>query len=199
MGRFSISLLALALSCGGAIAADDIDVIPAPNPERFGWTGVYLGASAGYGWLRDIDYAFVPPLRSSGEDWIFGAHAGYLHQFGGFVVGAEAEAQLLDIQFDGLPVWADQAYTIKARGGYAFDRFLITGHLGATWVTTRSAIPLYDGLADWALTYGAAVEYAVTDNLTLGVTYSRMTADRYDDTLIDAEVDTLNLRVGYRF
>ena len=49
MGRFSISLLALALSCGAAAAADDIDVIPAPNPERFGWTGAYVGASAGYG------------------------------------------------------------------------------------------------------------------------------------------------------
>ena len=197
MGKLAVSALALFLGAGSAVGADfspdDVD------PARFGWTGGYAGATLGYGWLRDVDYAFTPPAAASGDDWIIGAHAGYLHQFGNFVVGAEAEALNLDIQFDGLPVWASEGYTVKARGGVAWDRFLFTGHLGATWVTTSSDIAAYDGLADWALTFGAGVDYALTDNITLGASYSHMRSDAYDNTLIYARIDTFSLRAGYKF
>lgn len=201
MRKIAMGMTGLLLACGAAVAADDIQVIEADgvNPERFGWTGVYGGVTGGYGWLKDVDRAFTPPMRASGEDWIFGAHAGYLHEIGRFVVGAEAEALKLDIQFDGLPVWASEAYTLKARGGMAFDRFLFTGHIGATYVTTSSSIALYDGLADWALTYGAGFDYAITDNLTAGLSYSHMTSDRYDGTQIYADIDTVTARIGYKF
>ncbi len=201
MRKFAMGIAGLFLACGAAVAADDIQIIEADgvNPERFGWTGVYGGVTGGYGWLKDIDRAFTPPMRASGEDWILGAHVGYLHEFGRFVVGAEAEALNLDIQFDGLPVWASEAYTLKARGGVALDRFLFTGHIGASYVNTTSTIFLYDGLADWALTYGAGLDYAITDNVIAGVSYSHMTSDRYDNTQIYADIDTFTARIGYKF
>jgi outer membrane immunogenic protein len=201
MNRIAIGLAGLLLASSAAVAADDIQIIEADsvNPERFGWTGVYGGVTGGYGWLKDVDRAFTPPMRASGEDWVFGAHVGYLHQFGNFVVGAEAEALKLDIQFEGLPVWAAEAYSLKARGGMALDRFLFTGHLGASYVNTTSSITLYNGLADWALTYGAGIDYAITDNLTAGLSYSHMTSDRYDGTQIYADIDTFTARVGYKF
>ena len=201
MRGLAVGLVTLLMLGSAAKAADDMSVLTAGEiaPERFGWDGAYVGVAAGYGWLKDIDYAFTPPLRSSGEDFIFGGHVGYLHAWNNFVVGAEAEALNLDIQFEGLPVWVAQAYTAKARFGYAFDRLLVTGHLGGTWINTTSTIPLYDGLADWALTYGAAVDYAVTGNVLIGASYSHYTADGYDGTLIDADVDALTLRLGYKF
>lgn len=201
MRGIALGIAALLALAGAAAAADDIPVISADDvsPERFGWDGAYVGVTAGYGWLKDVDYAFTPPLRSSGEDWIFGGHAGYLHSFNNFVVGAEVEAVNLDIQFEGLPVWASEAYTAKLRGGYAWDKVLVTGHVGGSWVVTRSSIPLYDGLADWAWTYGAGIDYAVTDNVILGASYSHMTSDKYDGTQIYADIDTLTVRLGYKF
>jgi outer membrane immunogenic protein len=201
MRQIGIGIVALLMLSGAAAAADEIPVISVDDvsPARFGWDGVYLGATGGYGLLRDVDYAFTPPLRSKGEDWIYGAHVGYLYDWNNFVIGAEAEAVKLDIQFAGLPVWASEAYTLKLRGGYAWDRILFTGHLGGSWVTTSSSIPLYDGLSDWALTYGAGVDYAITGNVTAGLSYSHMTADRYDGTQIYADIDTFSMRLGYKF
>jgi outer membrane immunogenic protein len=201
MRGYQAGLIAFLMLGGIAQAADDLPVVSADNvsPERFGWDGAYAGVTAGYGWLKDVDYAFTPPLRSEGEDWIFGGHAGYLYSWNNVVVGAEAEALNLDIQFAGLPVWASEAYTLKGRLGYAWDRLLFTGHLGGSYVITRSSIPIYNGLADWALTYGAGIDYAFTDNAIVGVSYSHMTSDRYDGTQIYADIDTLTLRLGYKF
>lgn len=192
--RRTLSCLAgLFIACTAASAADSFVETPDIDPARFGWTGFYAGGAIGYGWLSDVDYSFVPPLRSSGEDWVYGVHAGYLHQFGNFVVGVEGEYLKLDIQFEGLPVYAEDAYTVRARGGYAFDRFLFTGHAGASYVTTNI------GLEDWAWVVGAGIDYAVTDNVTIGANYTHMRSDSYDDTLIDAEIDVITARVGVKF
>ena len=100
------------------IAADKV------SPARFAWDGAYLGASIGYSWLKDVDYQFDPPLHDQGEDWVIGAHAGYLAQFGGIVVGAEVEAMRLDIQYEGFDfITIENAFVPKARVGYAIDRF----------------------------------------------------------------------------
>lgn len=193
--RSAVASLAFALLASTHALAADPGVILSPDiaPERFGWTGFYAGATGGYAWMSDIDYSFAPPLRSSGEDWVYGVYAGYLHQFGNFVVGAEGEFLNLDIQFEGLPVFAEESYSVRARGGYAFDDFLVTGHAGMSYVTTNI------GLEDWAWTVGLGLDYAVTDNIVVGASYSHMWSDSYDDTLIDAKIDTLTARLGIKF
>ncbi|GLS32542.1 outer membrane immunogenic protein [Mesorhizobium albiziae] len=188
-------LISILVTCGAASAADPaVDIAPDVNPERFGWTGFYVGASAGYAWLKDVDNQFPVPLHDEGDDWVFGAHAGYLHGFGNFVVGAEVEAMRLDINYELLDfIKVNNSVALKARAGYAIDRFLITGHAGGVYATTNV------DLKDWGWVAGAGVDYALTDNVTVGGQYSHFGFDDFDGTQIDAKVDVLTARVGVKF
>ncbi len=179
---------------GQVAHADDIDTDPAfALVGATSWNGAYVGAAIGYGWLSDIDYAFAPPLRSSGRDVIFGGHVGYLHQFDGYVVGAEADIMRLDINFEGFPIDAENSYAIKARVGATLDRFLLTGHAGAVYATTNI------GLKDWGWVIGAGVDYLVTDNLVAGVSFDHMRFSRFDGTLIDARLNLVKTRLSIKF
>lgn len=196
-------LLAVAVLIAGNAAAMAADLIPSTspdiNPERFGWTGVYAGLSAGYGWLKDVDYAppppFVGPLHDKGEDWVFGGHAGYLYQFGNFVVGGEAEAMKLDITYEGFNfITIDYSAALKARAGVAWDRFLFSGHAGAVYASTN-----FNDLADWGWTAGANVDYALTDNWTVGAQYTHYDFTKFDGTQIDASINLVTARMGVKF
>lgn len=183
------------VAASGAYAAD-MSVLPLEaGSERFGWTGAYAGLSAGYGWLEDVDYGQTPPFPDQGEDWIFGGHLGYLHSFGNFVVGAEAEAMRLDINYDVYDfITVENSYALKLRAGYAVDRFLFTGHAGAVYATTD-----FMGLKDWGWTAGVGVDYALTDNIVLGAQYTHYEFKQFDTSQIDAEMDLATLRIGYKF
>jgi outer membrane immunogenic protein len=188
-------LLSVLITSGVAHAADpQIVTSPDLDPVRFGWTGAYVGGSVGYAWLRDVDNQFAPPLHDEGQDWNVGGHVGYLQQFGNFVVAAEAEAQAMDIRYELLDfIKVSSFYTLKGRAGVTFDRLLVTGHLGGTYATTNV------GLKDWGWVVGAGVDYALTDHIIVGGQYSHHTFDTFDDTLIDATVDTVSARASYRF
>lgn len=183
------------LLAGPSYAADNIEVITldSSQSEEYGWSGLYAGVTGGYGWLRDVDRAFVPPLVSRGDDWVIGIHAGYLHQWNSMVIGAEVAYSSLDIQFDNFPISVEDAATIRVRAGFAYQKWLFSAHGGATYATTNI------GLDDWGYNLGLAVEYMLTENITAGVQYDHHNFKRFDGTLIDATVDTLTLRVGYKF
>jgi outer membrane immunogenic protein len=190
--KLILAALALVATCGVAVSAD---LAESPSPARFGWDGAYVGLSGGYGWLQDTDYQFTPPLDDQGEDWIFGAHAGYLVGMGNFVIGAEAEATKLDIAYEGFDfITVEEAYAIKARAGFAIDRFLVSGNVGAAYLTTN-----FLGLKDWGWTAGAGVDYALTDLVTVGAQYSRYQFEEFDGTQIDGHVDAVTARVGLKF
>ena len=73
------------------------------------------------------------------------------------------------------------------------EKWLFSAHAGVTYATTNI------GLDDWGYNFGAAVEYMFSDNIIAGVQYDHHTFDAFDGTLIDATVDTLTLRVTYKF
>src|SRR4051812_15583700 len=52
----AIALIFSVISSASAIAADLGPISPEINPERFGWSGAYVGASVGYAWLSDADH-----------------------------------------------------------------------------------------------------------------------------------------------
>lgn len=194
--RTVIAGLAFLLASNVAVLAADPEIITAPDvePARFGWGGFYAGASLGYAWLNDVDYQFPVPLEDQGQDWVFGGHVGYMHGFGNFVVGAEFEATYLDIDYEVFNfITVENGYTVKARAGYGFDRFLVSGHVGRTYATTNV------GLADWGWAFGGGVDYAITDNITLGAQYTHHTFNGFDGTLIDASLDIVTARVGFKF
>lgn len=193
MQNWIACFFALSFACGVAGAADlEPQAVPV-EPTVFNWSGPYLGISGGYGWLEDADYAFSPPLRSSGEDWVLGLHAGYMHQFGSLVAGVEGDIARLDINFEGFPIDAESSYAVKARAGYAIGRTLLSGHAGAVYATTNI------GLEDWGWIAGAGIDYAVTDNFVAGVSYDHMGFERFDGTAIDASLDLLRMRLSFKF
>jgi outer membrane immunogenic protein len=188
-GLFSI------LAASAALAADpDIVIDSDVDPARFGWSGVYVGASAGYAWLEDVDNQFVPPLRDEGQDWNFGGHVGYRHGLGNFVVGGEFEATRLDITYETFNfITVENGYTLRALAGYAWDRVLVTGHLGAMYATTNI------GLEDWTLALGVGLDYALTDHVTIGAHYTHHTFEGFDGTMIDGTLDVATARFGFKF
>lgn len=194
--RTAVLLIAGAVMLAGpARAADDLDIVKLDDRQsgQYGWSGLYAGVGVGYGWLRDVDRAFAPPFVSSGDDWVFDVHAGYLYQWNQMVFGAEVAYNSWDIQFDGLPVFVEDGATIRVRAGFAYQRWLFSIHGGATYATTNIA------LDDWGYNIGLAAEYMVTENITAGIQYDHHDFSNFDGTLIDATLDTLTLRVGYKF
>lgn len=194
--RTAVLLLAgAALLASPSYAADDVEIVRLDSETSYdyGWSGVYAGVTGGYGWLRDVDRAFAPPLVARGDDWIVGIHAGYLHQWNQVLIGAEIAYQYMNIQFDGFPIFVDDAATARVRAGFAHQKWLFSAHAGATYATTNI------GLADWGYNLGAAIEYMVTENITAGVQYDHHEFTTFDGTLIDATLDTLTLRVGFKF
>jgi outer membrane immunogenic protein len=196
MRKLTVACTALALvAASPALAQDFGDYSLLSGTSVADWTGFYIGASGGYGWLRDIDRSFTPPMPDQGEDWILGVHAGYLHQFGDFVVGGEVEYQRLDITYQTFNfITVDHAYTAKARVGYAFDQFLISGSIGGAYVTTN-----FMGLRDLGLAIGGGIDYALTDNISVGAHYQRFSYTNFSGTMIDATLDQVALRASVRF
>ncbi len=185
----------LLMSCGRVLAADPTIINADIDPARFSWQGAYAGVSGGYSWLKDVDNSFTPPLPDKGENWNIGVYGGYLAQFGNFVAGAEFEANRLDIDYEFLSfITVENSYVAKARAGFAFDRFLVSGHVGGVYATTN-----FMGLKDWGWEAGAGIDYALTDNVVLGAQYSHYDFDDFDGTEIDARIDLVSARLAYKF
>lgn len=111
-----------------------------------------------------------------------GVQAGYNYDFGGFVLGVEADLQasgmkLVTTQGAATGTFSvDQFGTLRARAGIAADRFLpyVTGGLAVAngHINITDGVTTYDERkvsVGW--TIGAGVEYAVTDNVTLKAEY----------------------------
>ena len=184
--------------------ATDFDTMAQPDPARFGWTGFYAGVSAGYSWQSDA--TLVPPCfnascTAGGDGDVYGVFAGYNHQFGHFVVGAEASYTYHDNMFDdGSGVAVKDTLALKTRLGVAYDRFHVYGLVGAVYGTT-TAPAIFPALADsdWGLIYGAGAEFAITDHIFSGIEYTHQAYTTFADLPIDADIDVISVRLGYKF
>jgi len=149
-----------------AVAADLSGRYPAPYVQpvaAFSWTGFYIGGNAGYGW-GSTDYGDPGGFTA-------GVQAGYNYQFAGpFVLGVET-----DINYSGMSgsgIGLGYFGTIRARAGWAMDRFLVYGTGGFAYGQadanffglTSSANP-----TGWTLGLGA--EYAVDRNWSARLEY----------------------------
>lgn len=185
---FAATAAALAISAGSAFAAD-LGIAPVAEQlyttqSAYDWTGFYIGVNGGYGW-SEIKAPVAGAIVRHPEGWTGGAQVGYNYAFDGFVLGAEADLNISDIhktEVTGGIAKADYSLeyygTVRARAGYAIDRFLpyVTG--GLAYGRFNSALHI-DGVGQitdqdmdhvgWAI--GAGAEYAVTDNLSLRAEY----------------------------
>ncbi|MGH6856193.1 MAG: outer membrane protein [Methylocella sp.] len=195
----SVGAIAIA---GSAFAADlpyrGPPPVYLPPPPIFSWTGLYLGGQIGYAWGSDpidvVDFTgFSDPafFNTNPQGVIGGAHLGYNLQIGPWVAGLEGTVDGASVEgtrtsADGFVTMrskADVQGSIRARLGVAFDRVLIYGTGGAAFagITDNYAVgaPFFENEQDsktrtgW--TVGGGLEYAVTNNWSIGAEY------RYSD------------------
>lgn len=229
--------LVMAIGLAGAAQAADLTYEPAPvaAPEpAFTWTGLYIGAHAGYGW-SDFDNEAISSYGDLKPDgWFGGGQAGYNYQFSNnIVLGIEADASFGD-QKDAISAVigdpAENAFmldyatkidafgTVRARAGYAIDRFLpyVTG--GLAWANAsldfhnqviadgdvRVDLRASDKQTFTGWTVGVGLEYAITNNITAKAEYLYADLGSKDFDLgtpvtADITMQTVKLGLNYKF
>jgi len=148
----AIGVMAAAPLCGAAKAADIV------APEVFDWTGPYIGAHVGWGWI-DLDGAFdTSDVPEDGNNFdagqgnfdlddnniLGGLQAGYNVQFDQFVLGIEGDISFTDLQdknhnIDDESVSFDTniIVSLRARAGVALNNLLIYATAGGAWTDTN--------------------------------------------------------------
>ena len=186
--HIAASLAFVVAACGAAVAQP----VPAYN-----WTGFYAGAFGGYAWgsVSGGPGAFSNTTDIKDDGTMAGLQGGYRRQFMNNVVfGAELILPLYitkgtsrditnpAITYEAKPNWAVFG---DLQLGYAYGRFLPYVFVGGGWTnvtgTTFNVSPagvFALGQSDSAnathrvLIAGAGLNYAVTDNIALGLRYT---------------------------
>jgi outer membrane immunogenic protein len=255
MRKLVILAATLACLSSPVSAADLYAKYPVKSPTVttvFSWTGFYIGANAGYGGnsldFNEIEiyegvsyYSNNASVNSSG--FFAGGQIGYNYQFSNnVVIGLETDLQWSGIngKYSDSESYLSGSYsynqslsasveyfgTIRARLGYAIDRFLpyITGGVayGKTKTSFNYSATYEDSSYNWASassassvnwgwTIGAGLEYALTNNWTFKAeylyvdlgstdyTYSRYPDGYVYDGSVDTKFHTVKAGVNYKF
>ena len=201
MHKYALGIATIAGLIGTPALAADLPSRPAPVykasaivPPVWSWTGLYLGLEGGWGWggedFTDNSATGIPPgtainQQPTGE--IFGGIFGYRYQTGQFVFGVEgtaAWANLRDAVSPSATVTDNfklhSLYTATGQVGWAFNQALpyLKGGWAGSSVNT-SIVTTAGGLAsqtqtDNGWTVGAGLDYAILQNLVLGVEYDHI-------------------------
>lgn len=192
-----------------AFAADPLD--PEKFDQRWSWDGAYAGATAGYGWVNDeitnpAFCIFGTDCFASASSDVYGVFVGYNMQMDNIVIGAELEYTHHGSLFDdtsGVSILDMGSFNLRA--GYAAGRFLGYGFVGATYGRTESPAIALAGLPDdwvgddFGIAYGVGVDVKVTEDIFAGLQYQRQSYRNFSENPIDADIDTVKLRLGYGF
>lgn len=190
-------LIASTIALTGLSSANAADAIqyeeptPVSTVSAFSWAGGYLGGQVGYGWGKSTftDPNFSASLKPDG--FLGGLYAGYNFAVSeNVILGIDGDITYNNLKdgtsedLGGIFVGADSKLrwsgAVRARAGYAIDRFLpyIAGGIAFGSVKNSGFIDLFGDnfyaaqsktLTGW--TIGAGVDYAATDNLILRVEY----------------------------
>ncbi|TPJ30551.1 porin family protein [Mesorhizobium sp. B2-8-3] len=190
MKSILLATATLIASTGGAFAAGVLASDPVAS--TYNWTGLYVGAQAGYEWAR-TSYSFngphapYPSGTFTPSGFVGGLYVGYNHQFDSpLVVGVQGDIEYANVKGSfNKPIlslgagsadlrWQGSA---RVRVGYAFDRFLpyVTG--GVAFGNFRFAGgPDPATLQSWTKTktgwtIGAGLEYAFADKWSARLEY----------------------------
>ncbi len=215
MNKFLLSsVAAIGLLAAGAASAADLPSRKGPVAAPvyvpvFTWTGFYVGANAGYAWgnVNANGFANVGNL----DGFVGGGQVGYNCQIGQFVVGAEADFQGADLSSGNnlglVGVKTEYFGTVRARLGFAVDRFLpyVTG--GWAYGNVKTSIPALAFSSDrshtggW--TVGGGVEYAFTNNIVAGVEYLYVDLGEKNvlnsGTKVGTDFSVVRARLSYKF
>jgi outer membrane immunogenic protein len=164
-----------ALSAGAAHAADLY--VPAADQvitQSSDWTGFYVGASAGGGWMSAL-HGGDSDDRADMQGGVIGLEAGYNVQMDSLVLGIEGDIALGNIldgtddhdhfePEDGITALG----TLRGRIGYAAGDLLLYGTAGLA-VANLDTYDVSQTITGWVAGVGA--EYKVTDAISLKAEY----------------------------
>lgn len=154
----------------------------APVAQARNWTGFYGGAQLGWGDLSG---------GVSGDGAIGGVHLGYLHDFGGFAVGAEGRYDFGELRAGG-GVRLTEMGTLALRAGPTLNNVFVYGSVGYANARVRT-LGRDDG---WSAGIGA--EFALDDNWRVGGELTRSTFDSFNGGP-NIRATTLQARTSFRF
>ncbi|MFK7792786.1 MAG: outer membrane protein [Devosiaceae bacterium] len=174
------------------------------------WTGVYVGAHIGHGWLDTYDD--LVGAKENTESFLGGGFAGYSYQSGNLVLGAEVDFSLSAFERQRIlnvevGLVTDYLSSARARVGGAFGDFHLyaTGGLFVGHVRLESSITnIISDTHQFGYIYGAGAEYALNPDWTVGVEAVRheLFADDYVlATTFEAtgNIDVVRARFSYQF
>ncbi|MGB3282668.1 MAG: outer membrane protein [Methylovirgula sp.] len=193
--KLLVSAAILATMTGGAWAADLPNTkgppMYAPPPPQFTWTGLYVGAQAGYEWGTTSAYLETYPgdvfagtaTGVSPSGVVGGGHIGYNFQITQFVIGVEGDFEGTSASASALEGGgalfhenAEIQGSVRGRFGWAWDRVLIYGTGGVAFASIRDTSTLGAlvdsqtiGRAGW--TAGGGIEYALDPNWSVRAEY----------------------------
>lgn len=219
--RLLSTVLALAALTGAATAADlGVKVAPAPVVPvllpAYSWTGLYVGLQAGYSWNNDQWGSPAQPFFGgpNTNGLIYGGHVGYNYQVNMLVLGLEGSFTFSEASASG-PCLAGFATCrtehnwggdIRGRAGLAFDRLLVYGAAGVAAENVTLSIKTIFGSGKatetiWGYTLGAGAEYAITNNVVLGVEYkfTDFGTQSISGVKFDSESHKAVFRASYKF
>jgi outer membrane immunogenic protein len=215
--------LAVLTLSGTAVAAD---VVVQEPVAAYNWSGIYVGAQAGYAWGKSTyvepDFTTAYNMYYDPKGGFGGVYFGYNWQAeNNLVLGGEADFYGGDIKgrsdyyVDQVPVWAGAIWgdaklrwagSVRARIGYAVDRFL--PYLAGGVAFGQLKYGHMDTSANWedgwdrsethtGWTIGGGLEYAFADHLIGRLEYRY--ADFGKRTMpIDYENDIPTTRVSLK-
>jgi outer membrane immunogenic protein len=178
----------------------------APMAIIYDWTGFYVGAHVGFA-STDGDSGFIG-----------GGQAGFNYQVGQWVFGVEGQISATSIKdsaggvitLNGVPIGTvgaegslDWISTFAGRAGFAFDRWLVYGKLGAAWAHGSASafvtspmgsvsISTSDTVSGWM--FGFGTEYALRDNWSVKLEYNML---EFDPGTIHVVKGGVNYRFGF--
>ncbi len=150
------------------------------------WSGFYGGVSFGIGSL-DPNMAGLSDSYSQ-----LGLHAGFYHDMGDFVLGAELEHSKMDLGF-GILGGSGDVTRFKLKGGFDLGQVLPYVVVGAS----RLSVP---GLSDGFTSYGVGMDYKLNDTMRVGAEYLIDSSNgTFATTGAEVDLSAINLRLSIGF
>jgi opacity protein-like surface antigen len=188
--------LAAGMASAGGLSEPIETVTPTPVPvvapvmQKGDWTGFYAGGQIGYGSVEsDV-------VTDDIEGATYGVHAGYLHDFGSWVVGAELDIDGADAESSTYNVEIDSIARAKLRVGYDAGKWLPYVTAGVAQADVNFA---GTDLSDTGSFAGLGAEYRVTDSIRVGGEVLQHQFDDFDGTGFDFDSTTAAARVSFQF
>jgi opacity protein-like surface antigen len=221
----TVSAMALLLAAGATPA------------QAEGFSGFYAGLQLGVtdgdaSSARSTSHGAA--LTTAQEDYKLsaisgGAHVGYTHQFDNLVVGGIFDIDLTDMNDSDSETSAsdnadrntlsfDTLYSLRAKGGWqALPGTLLYATAGYAWASADASVDFTTATSTSegrsvtfsGFTYGAGVDFRMTDSATIGLEWKHLSLDDKRVTFVDSlnsydlgfepDLDTIQIRASYYF